>query len=750
MVKSPALPSPDGTAERTETSLKVLKVSMKSIASNERPVAAYRFGAFRLDVIDRRLLRGDDIVALPAKAFETLLLLVRSNGRLVTKEELLAAVWPDAFVSDDSLTQAISGLRRALGDDSSQPVYVATIPRRGYRFVAPVEALAPPEAAVEAERTIETGSPDADASGPVRVSTSRRRWSLLWWALPAAAAVILVARTVSVAPRGTPTGLPIRFLQVAPAGTTLASGGTLSPDGRYLAFLAQDASSGRTHLWLRALDAPVPHVVPGTDGAFQPFWSPDSQSIGFFADGRLKRVGVGGVPPQTLAAVGYRPSGGAWSPRGVIIYADRLSRLFSVPEVGGDSTPVTSLDRSRGEIGHHAPQFLPDGDHFLFYASSSETSNSATYVGSLSSPDRVRLLDATATNAVFAPPGYLLYEREHVLMAQRFDPSALRFTGSAVTVPGANAALEDNEVRVGQVSASANGLLAFGGDRPDNRLTWFSRSGERQDVIPAPANMHNPVLSPDGRFLVAEGGAAQGVWLVDLARGASTRLEASGNLASWSHDGSRVVFTSRSVPDATDILLRPVAGGPDDRTLLVRTGEMKISGNWSPDGRFFTYTASNPQTRLDIWTLTAGSEPQPFLRSNANEMQPQISPDGRWLAYASDESGTWEVYVQSFPTPGQKHAVSVGGGAQPEWRRDGRELYYLSPEGALMVVDTRSGGQLDVGKPRSLFPVPVSADLISYRNQFTVSADGQRFVIDLAAERDPINVVVNWNALVNP
>jgi DNA-binding winged helix-turn-helix (wHTH) protein/Tol biopolymer transport system component len=713
----------------------------------------FTFGPFRLDTAQRQLFRDGTPVALPAKALDTLALLVRERGRLVEKDEILSGVWPDAFVSEDSLTHVISLLRRTLGDDSSNPVYIATIPRRGYRFLAGVsEATAAPAPVV---------NPPSGAATAPRSSSAAAHWSssaAAWltllkpvrWAIAMVAVLAVVASTWSGTRPEEPAPEPIRFTQTAPTGSALSSGGVLSPDGRHLAFVAQNTQTGRTFLWIRSLESPTPRMLGSTDGAYRPFWSPDSRTLGFFADGKLKRVGINGVAPQTLAAVGYRPSGGSWSSRGVIVYADRLSQLFSVPDNGGVPVPVTALDRSLGEYGHHAPWFLPDGDHFLFATSNTNPEKSAVYVGSLSSPERTRVLDGGAMNPVYAAPGYLLYLRDNVLMAQAFDVDALRTTGVAARVPTRDpASQEDSDIRVGAVSASTNGRLTFGGELPTNRLTWFARDGRELGPINAPADMHNPVVSPDGRALVADGSPQGGVWLIDLERGAPTRLAPDGILGAWSHDGASVGYTSRREAAASSIFTRP-ANGTDAETLLIRSNEMNISGNWSSDGRYFTYVGSNPSSRLDLWVLDASSKgvPRPFLKSPANEMQPRVSPDGRWLAYASDESGTWEVYVQSFPEAGQKQTLSVGGGAQPEWRRDGRELFYLSRDGTLMVVDVSTGAIFEAGRPQPLFPLPIAGDVIGYRNQYAVAPDGQRFVVDAAGPRDPIQIVVNWHGLI--
>jgi DNA-binding winged helix-turn-helix (wHTH) protein/Tol biopolymer transport system component len=712
------------------------------------------FASFRFDPDRRHLEKDGEPLVLPAKALDTLALLVRERGRVVEKDEILSTVWPDAFVSEDSLTQVISLLRRALGDDSAHPLFIATVPRRGYRFTAAVTVVTPAPAPVDtaAPTPVTTGTLAAPA---VLAATSpgRRAWTAALWAVPALIAVVLVARTVSVAQRGEPTGAPIHFLQTAPPGTQLSSGGVLSPDGRYLVFVSHNQTSGRDQLWLRPLDSAAPRLVAGTEGAFRPFWSPDSQTLGFFADGKLKRVGVDGGAPQTLASVGYRPSGGSWSSRGVILYADRISQLFSVPDNGGTPAPATALDRGRGEFGHHDPQFLPDGDHFLFYAESTMPGNNATFVASLSSGERTRLLDQTVSYTIFAPPGYLLYVKDDVLMAQRFDPQALRLTGPATRLSTINASQEEGAARIGQLSASTNGLLAFGGSRAVSHLTWFSRDGRELGMISGSKDIHNPMVSPDERMLVGNGGAGAGggIWILDLERGAPTRIAEGGNLAAWSHDGARVTYTSRRDAGAPDIAIRAI--GDSQEEILLRTNEMKISGNWSPDGRAFTFVSSNAETRLDLWLLeriNGTTTPRTFLRSPANEMQPQVSPDGRWLAYASDETGTWEVYVQSFPTPGQKRTLSVGGGAQPEWRRDGRELYYLSLDGTLMAIDVTTGTTFEAARPRPLFPLPVDSDVIGMRNQYVVTGNGERFIVDASVERDPIHIVVNWNALVNP
>jgi DNA-binding winged helix-turn-helix (wHTH) protein/Tol biopolymer transport system component len=719
-------------------------------AADER----YLFGAFRLDVPARELRRDTEIVPLTAKAFDTLVVLVRHRDRVVDKETLMKQVWPDAFVGDDSLTQNISVLRRALGDDTAQPQFIVTVPRCGYRFAAPVITPVADEGLTTA--AIATAAGETIAKSPGRAVEPRvSRW--YWWTIATASAaaglaisivIPRVASTTAGATAGAAVAAPIRFIQDAPPSHEIASGAVISPDGKYLAFVARDDKSGTPQLWLRSLASTELRALPGTEHAFRPFWSPDSRAIAFFASGKLRRVGIADPVPQTITDVGYLPSGGAWSTADVIVYADRQSPLFAVPASGGRATPVTSLDRSHGEVAHQTPSFLPDGRHFLFSVLTAESRKGATFVGSLDSQDRGQLLEAGA-GAVYAAPGYLLFVRDGAIVARRFDPVALRFTGAGaiVTTTSANAV---TEAGVGTISASHTGLLTYGGDMPEAHLVWFDRAGHSVGTIAAPTSLHNPTISPDERYLAADGSLEhRGVWLVDLVRGVPTRFS-DGNLPVWGPDGRRIVFTRRGETDAA-LLARPVTGPADAESALLRNIEMKIGGAWTAKGDV-VYTASNPTTRLDLWVVSDSGDGRatPYLRTPVNEMQGQVSPDGRYLAYASDESGEWQVYVQTFPVPGGKRTISIGGGAEPQWRRDGKELYYLSPSGTLMAVDVRLTPTFDAGAPKPLFRASIPADIITYRNHFAVTGDGKRFVVDSAGTREPITVVVNWNALLNP
>ena len=715
----------------------------------------YAFGPFTLDVASRTLLRGDEAVALTAKAFDTLAILVRHHDRVVEKDELVKLVWPDSFVSDDSLTHSISVLRRGLGDDSAQPVYIATIPRRGYRFTAPVvvertTSLAEaPGPVTNVEVTVEDAASSPDATHrSTSTATRARRWWTASLLIPVAAAVVFAFRFWPAGTMSLPPDATVRFVQDAPEGLLIASGAVVSPDGRHLAFIARRRDTGRAQLWVRALDSSQARALPGTEGAFRPFWAPDSQVLGFFADGHLKRVGLDTQPPQTLAEVGYRPSGGSWSSSGVILFSDRQSRLYSVPETGGDKTAVTTLITGR-DIAHQAPFFLPDGRQFLYFVLGAAPETTGTYLGSLDSETSERLLDASCSAVSFAEPGYLLYVRDGSVIAHRFDVARRRMDGPPQPI-GSSRIVNAADIRVGAVSASRNGILTFGGDTSMARLTWFSRDGRNVGTIQSPSPLHNPTLSPDDRYVAADAsGSNTSIWLVDVERGTPTRL-GDGVLPVWGPGGSDIVFTSRREGSA-DLVHRSISGPSRDESLWLRSPEMKIGGNWTSDNQYIVYTGSDPATKLDLWMLSvADRKPIPFLQSPFNEMHGQVSPDGRWIAYASDESGTWEVYVQTFPVPGAKRTISVGGGAEPHWRRDGRELYYLAPDGTLMAVPVKSDeNAFDPGRTVPLFQARIPADIITFRNHYAPSGDGQRFLVDSVGDHEPIHVVVNWTALLS-
>jgi DNA-binding winged helix-turn-helix (wHTH) protein/Tol biopolymer transport system component len=713
------------------------------------------FGGFRLDLMKRRLSRDGSIVPLTPRVFDTLAALVAHRDRVVEKSELMKLVWPNSFVAEDNLTHNISVLRKALGDVSDPPELILTISRRGYRFIASVTVLpidngGGSDASSHRDAVESTARMQADVKeGSRSVSKpAAARWIGISAAVSALAGLAMVARAVFMAPAIPPAAGPFRFVVDAPAGKTIVTGAVLSPDARRLVFVAADASE-KASLWVRDLTSAESRMLPGTEGATRPFWSPDGQLIGFFAEGKLKKVGLTGDPPRAIASVGATPAGGSWSTRGLILFAERLSALYSVSADGGMVMPATQLDRSAHEGRHRWPQFLPDGRHFLYFVMSAAPDYGGTYVASIDSPGRTRLLDALSSAAIYVPPGYLLYVRDRVLLAQPFDVTRLKLTGPPVTIVGnVSAPLMTNGA---VLSGAEGGLLTFGGNANAETLAWFSRSGQNLGTIDTPTVLLNPTLSPDQTQLLGQSLEADraGLWLVDLERGARTRVVADGSMPLWSPDGAHIAFTSGRTTGVEDIFVRTTSGRSEDEALL-QTLDTKHTHSWSPDGRYIVYVSSSPRHTVDLWLLPMFGDrhPTPFLQTPFNEKQGHVSPNGRWIAYASDESGSWEVYVQSFPVPGGKRTISTGGGAEPQWRRDGRELFYLAADDRLMAVDVKPGDTWQAGRPHSLFQTKISRTH-EPRNHYAVTGDGQRFVVDSVGDRadqEPITVLVNWPA----
>jgi len=700
--------------------------------------AAYLFGAFRVNVQSLELLKDGEPVALTPKSFDTLLVLLRHHHRVVSKDELLKTVWRDSFVSDDSLSQCISSLRRTLGDDSNQPEFIATIPRRGYRLIAPVSRI-PPRAldAPAAPPPLAAALVPAAAAPTPRGAGPRPR---IWVPLLAAALALGVGLYAGVALKPAEERA-LRLNLQPPFGAALASGAVLAPNGETVAFVAEEGRSGR-QLWVQSLDSGGSRALPGTEGAAQPFWSPDSQSLGFFAGGALKKIAVASGPPQTLAMVGLIPAGASWSSRGTIVFAGFRSSINAVPDTGGSITPVTSVDAEAGDRTHEWPQFLPDGRQLLISIESASPERAGTYVASLDGGVPRRLV--ADPHAIYAPPGSLVFVRDRALMAQPFDADRAQVGGTPTMVAGNVSA---PTVRNGATITAARGLLAFGGGAAGGRLAWLNRTGQALGPVNASANLHNPALIAARGQVLLDGG---GVWAVDLQRGTTMRVVADGSTPVPSPDGTHVVFDAVRTSGITDLYIRALDSNEDE--LLLHTPENKLANDWTRDGRFLVFVSRNPRTGRDIWLLpmTGDRTPVPFSTGVGNEIQAQVSPNGEWIAYASDESGAWEVYVQSFPNGGNKRAVSAGGGGKPQWRADGRELFYLTRDRMVMSAPVDATGE--IGRSQALFEAPIVADLGTYRSQFAVTDDGQRFLFDVAEPgggREPVTVLVNWLSLLN-
>src|SRR6266446_6209943 len=550
---------------------------------------------------------------------------------------------------------------------------------------------------------------------------------------------------------------PVRFQIPAPENATLGPYLNLSPDGRKLVFLA----GGR--LWVHFLESGESRQSTA-DGA--PFWSPDSRFIGYASQGKLKKIEATGGPPQTVADLpGARWAGGAWNQDGVIVFGSPIG-LFRVPASGGVPVQITAADPARQEVYHIDPSFLPDGRHFVYTHYSTDKEKSGIYVGSVDAkPEQQssKFLVASNWGPVYAPSadpstGYLLFMREGTLMAQPFDNRQLELKGQATPV-AEQVGDSDNGRGHGAFSASANDVLVFwrGGTTPDRQLTWYDRQGKVLGTAGEPGDYQELALSPDGTrvALMKRSGQASNIWLQDLSRDTSTRFTFGSEIDSypvWSPDGSRIIFGS-----GNDLYQEPVSG-VKDAELLLRSSEAPYADDWSRDGRFLLYEAFDPKTNWDIWVLPlgGGKKPVPFLVTEFNEHAARFSPDGHWVAYDSNESGHYEIYVRSFAMNSAgttveasgKWQVSNGYGREPRWRGNGRELYYTGGDGKVMAVEIATNPEFKPGKPQ---PLGFTARARSTTGiGWGSTADGRRFLVatpKTAAKNsgpEPYTVIPNW------
>lgn len=544
-----------------------------------------------------------------------------------------------------------------------------------------------------------------------------------------------------------------RFFIYPPEKTSFSGPFAVSPDGRRM--VLRVSSESKTLLWVRALDSLAAQPLAETEGAMWPFWSPDSRFVGFFSGGKLKKIEVTGGPAQTLCDA---PDGlgGAWNRDGVIVFAPKSGdALYRVSASGGTPASLTTLDASRKEVSHYLPRFLPDGRHFLYFANSAQRENAGIFVGSLDSTETKSLLNAD-THAEYSPPGYLLFLRERTLMAQGFDAGKLELMGEQFPVAEHVDRLPSNFF-FSLFSVSETGVLVYrSGTAGNAQLAWFDRGGKQLGTVGPPGPYFNPCLSPDEKRLAVGRWDQQGgpgdIWLIELGRDTPTRFTFDpGHDTSpiWSSDGSRIVFgASRDGP--RNLYQKASSSAGNDEALL-KSDNQKVATDWSADGRFILYEEYFPKTGADLWVLpvSGGQKPFPFLQTEFREIQGQFSPDGKWIAYVSNESGTWQVYVRSFPASGGKWQVSTAGGGQPRWRRDGRELFYIGPGSRLMTVEVKGGvASFEAGVPKALFELRIT-DMTFHRNSYVVAADGQRFLVTSRLEEaasTPTTVVLNWTA----
>jgi len=556
-----------------------------------------------------------------------------------------------------------------------------------------------------------------------------------------------------------PPRTPVRF-EIADAEHMVidddGSNAAISPDGRMLAFCARDTSASDAvrsgppagQVWVRSLETLAARRLEGTDDAYLPFWSPDGRYVGFFSAGKLKRVPVTGGAVEELCETGFA-RGGTWNREDVILFAPTSGPLFRVPASGGEPEQITTLDSTKGEIAHRFPQFLPDGRHFLFSSLPPKEGKFDIYVGDLDSR-RGELVLAASSGALYTDPGYLLYQRGGSLVVQRFDASSRRLAGAPVT-------LRESMAPTGYsggpgFSVSANGTLAYTTLRlPEARLAWFDAGGRETASVPIDAAPYTDLdVSPDGRRVALVrrlSGARSEIWIGDLERGVATRLSQEPLNCEdphWSPDGTRIAYLVNDLGPQW-IVVRSVSGTSEAETFLQSDPTFKDLSQWSPDGRALVYASQDPETRHDLWLLPLEGDRKPhaYLKTPYIQVEGRISGDGRWMGYRSNESGQFEGFVQTFPTPGHKYQVTKGGGLVGGWLRGGSQLAFweaASPT-TVRIADVIPGEDFRLGPPRTLFVLP--PDQIETR----WVREGERVLSLLPAGRPPTNsvtVVLDW------
>jgi serine/threonine protein kinase len=591
-------------------------------------------------------------------------------------------------------------------------------------------------------------------SSPPATSGSRAPWLI-------AAIAGLLALSIGALylfQKPTPTAV-VRSSVLPPAGgafvlMAVESGPpAISPDGSKIAFSARD-EKGKTALYVRSLNSTTPQLLNGTDDAMYPFWSPDSREIGFFAGGKVRRIDAGGSPPQTICDA-LNARGGSWSKDGVIVFtATTSSALLRVPASGGTPEPASKLDTMRGENSHRWPFFLPDGKHFLYWVRTAEGAQAnSLYVGELGSLQGKQLMKSESMAELSS--GYLLFMREQTLMARAFNPRTLEFSGEAIPV-AEHVAINGGVTRPIFSTAQNGTLLYQAGETAGNwTLQWVGRDGKALGEVGQPDRYFYPAISPDGTRLAINlfNGTlgTQAIWIFDLVRGTRTRLTfgaASQLSPAWSPDGKTIYFQSNA-SGGFHLFSRLADGSGSETPVMESKGSQEGIPVCSSDGRYLVYSRRPEQGLSDLWALPLFGDRKPFpiVQSSFTKGGAALSPDGRWLAYQTDESGRNEVYITAFPVGGAKWQVSSTGGVYARWRKDSKELFFLDPTDNIVAVDVNGASSAPkLGTPHILF----QATAVQRQNgPFAVTADGKKFLVNtgnLKEGLDPLTLVQNWTA----
>ena len=709
------------------------------------------FGTVTLIPDERLVLKEGRAVPLTPKAFDLLVVLAANPGRLLTKEHLMQAVWPDVIVEESNLAYHVFAIRKALGESAAADRFIETVPKRGYRFVAPVRTDLPSAVASDAERR--------------EHFPGRRRTGItlhVWLGLVGGLAVFaLMLPRLGPFRSNSGSATSVHFQE--PVTGRLAETGmfSISPDGRRLVFAAEGAD-GVLRLWSRALNTLEPVPLSGTDvfAIIPPVvWSPDSRFVAFDPGYVLKKAGVDGGAPESLCELPGTAVGGSWNRAGDILLGNALGGLIRCPASGGGATTVTVADLSKGEL-HIFPSFLSDGRRFLYLRiSRTNPETSGIYLGELDAESRSvgdRLI-TTGFGAAFVPavgsgPGTIVFARDATLFAQRFDEQRLELIGDPIRLADGIGSYLD-----GAFFSVSSKTLVYRAPEPDSRLTWFDRQGKELGRVGTPDRFSGLSLSPDGNRALVTTQAPQGtvnadLWLFDLNATAMPRQRLTFGPAleywpTWS-DNDRFVYGSGG--GASGVYQQTLGS---ERTLLFKTSGPEVPTSMSGDGRIVLYvTITGPATGADVWVRVGGRtsvSPRPFLQREKDQTEAQLSPDSRWVAYVSNEAGPSEVFVTEFRfdpatdsvSAGESVRISEGGGRAPRWRRDGRELFYLTPDGSVMVIEVGATSAFRPGMAKRLFNVP------GVIPEWGVTPDGARFLFAVpVSPPPPFHVVQDWQA----
>lgn len=662
----------------------------------------YHFGPYTLDPARRGLTRGGTPVALTARAFDVLMVLVERSGRTVEKDELLGLVWPDTVVEEANLSQQVFTIRRLLGHGESEP-YIATVPRRGYRFVASVSTTG--EAVQPFEERRAAGAPERLRRLAVRLDSG---------------------------------------ITIPPGSSTVLA---ISPDGSTFVYLGTHGST--TSLYLRPLDRFEATVIPGSEGAVNPFFSPDGAWIGFQAERRLQRAWLGGGPPLRLCEVADL-RGATWTPAGDIVFAPAAtSGLWRVPADGGAATPLTRVDFAAGERTHRWPHVTPDGRGVMFTigwdGATSFDEASIAYVPLEGGAHRLVLRHAT--DGRLLANGHLAWARSGSVMTAPFDPAAVAVGGVPRLV---QAGVAMTATGVAHFACSNDGVLLHLAGPPETlrrSLVTVDGEGRVTGHFASGEALEEPRLAADGlTAIISIRSRSSDLWLYDFTRGALARLTFDGeNFAGiWGPGPAMLTFSSSHAGGPSDVYCAYTdrAGAPE---LLVSSEFDKAPGCWSPDGGMLLFTEYHPDTGADIWVLDrAGQCARPLARTRFNEYTPALAPDGRCVAYTTDESGRPEIQLVSFPEGIGRRQVSTDGGSEPVWSRDGRELFYRSGD-RLMRIDMSRGAETP-GIPTTVFEGQYVAGAVTLAN-YDVTPDPAHFVMVQADALPPPSsfcVTIGW------